>query len=332
MFPRTEMLDLVVVDGRARGIIVRDLVTGKIESHSADAVVLATGGYGNVFYLSTNARGRTRRRSGAHTSAAPASPIRASRRSIRRASRRAGEHQSKLTLMSRVAAQRRSRLGAEARRATRARPSEIPDAERDYYLERKLSELRQPVAARHRLARREAGMRRRARRRSGRPRRLPRLPRRDRALGEDAIRERYGNLFEMYERITGENPYAVPMRIYPGGSLHDGWALGRLRPDEHDPRAVRARRGELLRSRREPARRERADAGARRRLLHRCRTRSATTLRAREPSRSTRRRAAFTRGRGGRARAARSSSRSAGGKRSMLFIDGSARSCGSTAE
>ncbi len=86
-------------------------------------------------------------------------------------------------------------------------------------------------------------------------------------LGADAIRERYGNLFEMYQRITDEDPYQVPMRIYPGGALHDGRALGGLQPDEHDPRAARDRRGELLRPRRQPARRERADAGAGRRLL-----------------------------------------------------------------
>jgi succinate dehydrogenase / fumarate reductase flavoprotein subunit len=177
MYPRTEMLDLVVVDGRARGIVVRDLVTGAIEAHAADAVVLGTGGYGNVFYLSTNAKGsnctaiwRAHLKGAAfanpcytqiHPTCIPVS----------------GDYQSKLTLMS-ESLRNDGRVWVPKQQGDRRPPGDIPESERDYYLERKYPELRQPRAARHRIPRRQGGVRRRARRRPGGPRRLSRFRRR----------------------------------------------------------------------------------------------------------------------------------------------------------
>jgi succinate dehydrogenase / fumarate reductase flavoprotein subunit len=215
MFPRAEMLDLVVVNGRARGIVVRDELTGTIEAHLADAVVLATGGYGNVFYLSTNAKGcnataiwRAHKRGAAfanpcytqiHPTCIPVS----------------GEHQSKLTLMSeslrndgRVWVPRRKEDVGKA-------PGDIPETDRDYYLERKYPSFGnlspRDIASR---AAKEACDDGRGVGPGGRGVYLD-FADAIRRLGEDRIRERYGNLFEMYERITAENPYKVPMRIYP---------------------------------------------------------------------------------------------------------------------
>ena len=215
MYPRTEMLDLIVIDGRARGIVTRNLITGKIESHFGDAVVLGTGGYGNVYYLSTNAKGSQRHR---HLARAQA----------RRAVRQPLLHPDSPDLHSglgrvpveahadeRVAAQRRPRVGAgEEGRHAAAQPDSgrrarlLPGAA--------LSELRQPGAARRGLAQRQDGLRRRPRRgrdRAWRSTSISATP--SSGSARASSRERYGNLFEMYERITGEDPYQVPMRIYP---------------------------------------------------------------------------------------------------------------------
>ncbi|MEO7331712.1 MAG: fumarate reductase/succinate dehydrogenase flavoprotein subunit [Minicystis sp.] len=211
---RTEMLDLVVIDGRARGIITRDLVTGKIERHLADAVVLGTGGYGNVFYLSTNAKGsnataiwRAHRRGALlanpcytqiHPTCIPVS----------------GSHQSKLTLMS-ESLRNDGRIWVPKEKGDKRSPDKIPEAERDYYLERRYPSfgnlVPRDVASRNAKQVCDEG------RGVGPGGRGVYLDFADaiKRVGEDTIRERYGNLFEMYDRITGENPYKVPMRIYP---------------------------------------------------------------------------------------------------------------------
>jgi succinate dehydrogenase / fumarate reductase flavoprotein subunit len=214
MHPRTEMLDLVLVNGVARGIVTRNLVTGVVESHAADAVVLATGGYGNVFYLSTNAKGsnctaiwRAYKRGAAfanpcftqiHPTCIPQS----------------GEHQSKLTLMS-ESLRNDGRVWVPKKAGDDRPPNQIPPAERDYYLERKYPSFGnlspRDIASRAAKEVCDAGL-------GVGPNGLgvyldfaDAIAR----LGEHTIRERYGNLFEMYERITDENPYRVPMRIYP---------------------------------------------------------------------------------------------------------------------
>jgi succinate dehydrogenase / fumarate reductase flavoprotein subunit len=215
MFPRAEMLDLIVVNGRARGIVVRDELTGKIEPHLADAVVLATGGYGNVFYLSTNAKGcnataiwRAYKRGAAfanpcYTQIHPTCiPV-------------AGEHQSKLTLMS-ESLRNDGRVWVPKRKEDVGKnPTDIPEQDRDYYLERKYPSFGnlspRDIASR---AAKEACDDGRGVGPGGRGVYLD-FADAIRRLGEDRIRERYGNLFEMYERITAENPYTVPMRIYP---------------------------------------------------------------------------------------------------------------------
>ncbi len=214
MFTRHEMLDLVVVDGRARGIVVRDMVTGNIESHTADAVILATGGYGNVYYLSTNAMGcnvtaiwRAHRRGAyfgnpcytqIHPTCIPVS----------------GDHQSKLTLMS-ESLRNDGRVWVPVKAGDTRSPDQIPEAERDYFLERRYPSfgnlVPRDVASRNAKMVCDEG-------RGVGPGGLgvyldfsDALTR----LGHDVIKERYGNLFDMYERITGEDPYHVPMRIYP---------------------------------------------------------------------------------------------------------------------
>ena len=215
MFPRAEMLDLIVVNGRARGIVVRDEVTGTIEPHLADAVVLATGGYGNVFYLSTNAKGcnataiwRAYKRGAAfanpcftqiHPTCIPV----------------AGEHQSKLTLMS-ESLRNDGRVWVPTRKEDCAKaPGEIPEQDRDYFLERKYPSFGnlspRDIASR---AAKEVCDEGRGVGPGGRGVYLD-FADAIRRVGEDRIRERYGNLFEMYQRITDENPYQVPMRIYP---------------------------------------------------------------------------------------------------------------------
>jgi succinate dehydrogenase / fumarate reductase flavoprotein subunit len=218
MHARTEMLDLIVADNRARGIVVRDMVTGKIETHMADAVVLATGGYGNVFFLSTNAMGsnctaawRAHRR-GALFSNPCYVQIHPTCIPIH------GEHQSKLTLMSeslrndgRVWVPKNK---SDIERASRD-PNSIAEADRDYYLERKYPSfgnlVPRDIASRNAKEVCDAG------RGVGPGGQGVYLDFRDaiNRLGAKLIEERYGNLFEMYERITDENPYKVPMRIYP---------------------------------------------------------------------------------------------------------------------
>jgi succinate dehydrogenase / fumarate reductase, flavoprotein subunit len=214
MFPRTEMLDVVVVNGRARGIVVRDMVTGRIETHVGEAVVLGTGGYGNVFYLSTNAKGsnataiwRAHKRGAyfgnpcftqIHPTCIP----------------QAGEYQSKLTLMS-ESLRNDGRVWVPLKQGDTRPPDQIPEAERDYYLERRYPSFGN-LAPRD-IASRAAKTVCDEARGVGPGGLGVYLDFADaiRRLGEDAIRERYGNLFEMYDRITDENPYRVPMRIYP---------------------------------------------------------------------------------------------------------------------
>ena len=214
MYAQHEMLDVVVVDGRARGIITRNLVTGALQAHVADAVVLATGGYGNVFYLSTNAKKsnataiwRAYKKGAAfgnpcytqiHPTCIPVS----------------GEHQSKLTLMS-ESLRNDGRVWVPVKVGDRRAPGEIPEEERDYYLERRYPSFGnlspRDIASRAAKAVCDEG-------RGVGPGGLGvYLDFRDaiQRLGAQAIRERYGNLFEMYERITDEDPYKVPMRIFP---------------------------------------------------------------------------------------------------------------------
>ncbi len=214
MFPRHEMLELIVVDGRARGIVTRDMVTGGIESWLADAVCLATGGYGNVFYLSTNAKGcnttaiwRAYKKGAAfanpcYTQIHPTCiPVH-------------GEHQSKLTLMS-ESLRNDGRIWVPKKKGDTRRPDQIPEAERDYYLERKYPSFGNlaPRDVASRAAKQVCDEGRGVG--SGGYGVYLDFADAIARLGEDAIREKYGNLFEMYERITDEDPYQVPMRIYP---------------------------------------------------------------------------------------------------------------------
>jgi len=214
MYYRHEMLDLVVIDGRARGIITRDLVSGKIAAYVADAVVLATGGYGNVFFLSTNAKGSNATaiwrayKKGAgfgnpcftqiHPTCIPVS----------------GDYQSKLTLMS-ESLRNDGRIWVPKEKGDKRTPSQIPEGERDYYLERRYPSFGnlspRDIASRAAKMVCDDGL-------GVGPTGLgvyldfaESIGR----LGRKTIEERYGNLFEMYERITGEDPYSSPMRIFP---------------------------------------------------------------------------------------------------------------------
>ncbi|UJW29296.1 fumarate reductase/succinate dehydrogenase flavoprotein subunit [Saccharothrix sp. AJ9571] len=214
MHARTEMLDLIVVDGKARGIVARDLITGEVTSHLADAVVLATGGYGNVFYLSTNAKGsnataiwRAHKR-GAYLANPCFTQIHPT------CIPRSGEHQSKLTLMS-ESLRNDGRIWVPKRAGDDRPPHEIPESERDYYLERLYPSfgnlVPRDIASRAAKNQCDAGF-------GVGPGGLgvyldfaDAIAR----LGRPAIEAQYGNLFDMYERITAENPYEVPMRIYP---------------------------------------------------------------------------------------------------------------------
>ncbi len=228
MYPRTEMLDVVNIDGHARGIVTRNLVDGKIETHAGDAVVLATGGYGNVFYLSTNAMG---------------SNVTAAWRAYRRGAFFAnpcytqihptcipvsGEYQSKLTLMS-ESLRNDGRIWVPEKAGDSRAPNQIPESERDYYLERKYPSfgnlVPRDVASRNAKEVCDQG-------RGVGPGGLgvyldfaDAIAR----LGKDTVSARYGNLFEMYEKITGEDPYEVPMRIYP--AVH--YTMGGLWVDYH---------------------------------------------------------------------------------------------------
>ncbi|MEZ6131721.1 MAG: fumarate reductase/succinate dehydrogenase flavoprotein subunit [Planctomycetaceae bacterium] len=214
LFTRREMLELVVVDGLARGIVVRNMTTGQLETHTADAVVLCTGGYGNVYYLSTNAKGcnvtaawRCHRRGAyfgnpcytqIHPTCIPVS----------------GDYQSKLTLMS-ESLRNDGRVWVPKDNHDTRPPAQIPDDERDYYLERRYPSfgnlVPRDVASRAAKERCDAGYG------VGETRLAVYLDFRDaiKRDGEDAVRKKYGNLFHMYEKITAENPYKVPMKIYP---------------------------------------------------------------------------------------------------------------------
>jgi succinate dehydrogenase / fumarate reductase flavoprotein subunit len=214
LFPRREMLDLVVANGQARGIVCRDLVTGELEAHHAHAVLLCTGGYGTVFYLSTNAVNsnvtaawRAHKRGAffanpcftqIHPTCIPVS----------------GDHQSKLTLMS-ESLRNDGRVWVPRNKGDKRPPSQIPDTERDYYLERRYPSfgnlVPRDVASRAAKAVCDEG---RGAGETGLSVYLD-FAEAIKRLGADTIRARYGNLFDMYRRITDENPYEVPMRIYP---------------------------------------------------------------------------------------------------------------------
>ena len=228
MYPRSEMLDLIVVDGKARGIVTRSLIDGKIETHLADAVCLATGGYGNVFYLSTNAKGsnataiwRAYKRGALfgnpcftqiHPTCIPQS----------------GEYQSKLTLMS-ESLRNDGRIWVPLKAGDKRSPDSIPESDRDYYLERRYPSfgnlVPRDVASRAAKAVCDEG-------RGVGPGGLGvYLDFADaiKRFGRRTIEERYGNLFDMYFQITGENPYEVPMRIFP--AVH--YTMGGLWVDYH---------------------------------------------------------------------------------------------------
>ncbi|MBU3675954.1 MAG: fumarate reductase/succinate dehydrogenase flavoprotein subunit [Chitinophagaceae bacterium] len=234
-YTRHEMLDLVVIDGKARGIIARNLVTGEIERHGAHAVLLCTGGYGNVFFLSTNAMGSNvtaawkAHKKGAyfgnpcftqiHPTCIPVS----------------GDHQSKLTLMS-ESLRNDGRIWVPKKQGDTRKPNEIPEEERDYYLERRYPAfgnlVPRDVASRAAKERCDAGYgvgnskmavyldyasaierygKTEANKRGMANASKEEIIR----MGKEVVKEKYGNLFDMYEKITGENPYEVPMRIYP---------------------------------------------------------------------------------------------------------------------
>jgi succinate dehydrogenase / fumarate reductase flavoprotein subunit len=214
LFPRREMLDLVIIDGKARGIVVRNLTTGAIERYPADAVVLATGGYGTVYYLSTNAVNsnvtaiwRAHKRGALfanpcftqiHPTCIPVS----------------GEHQSKLTLMS-ESLRNDGRVWVPKKTGDNRRPDQIPEDERDYYLERKYPSfgnlVPRDVASRNAKQAADEG------RGVGDSGLAVYLDFKDAIarLGKEVVKEKYGNLFHMYQKITDEDPYKIPMRIYP---------------------------------------------------------------------------------------------------------------------
>ncbi|WP_026770231.1 fumarate reductase/succinate dehydrogenase flavoprotein subunit [Asinibacterium sp. OR53] len=235
MYSRHEMLEIVKIDGKARGIIARDLVTGKLERHFGHAVLLCSGGYGNVFYLSTNAMGSNvtaawkAHKQGAlfgnpcftqiHPTCIPVS----------------GDHQSKLTLMS-ESLRNDGRIWVPKEKGDNRKPSDIPEDQRDYYLERKYPAfgnlVPRDVASRAAKERCDEGYgvgsskqavyldfasaierygRTEANKHGDDHASLEHII----ALGKEVVKEKYGNLFDMYEKITGENPYEVPMRIYP---------------------------------------------------------------------------------------------------------------------
>src|SRR5215203_5917603 len=235
MYARHEMLDLVIIDGKARGIICRNLITGELERHFGHAVLLCTGGYGNVFYLSTNAMGSNTtaiwkaHKKGAlfgnpcftqiHPTCIPVT----------------GEHQSKLTLMS-ESLRNDGRIWVPLKKGDSRKPTGIPEEERDYYLERRYPAfgnlVPRDVASRAAKERCDAGYGvgtskqavyldyAAAIERYGRIEASKKnLNNADAAtitsLGKEVVKEKYGNLFDMYEKITGENPYEIPMRIYP---------------------------------------------------------------------------------------------------------------------
>jgi succinate dehydrogenase / fumarate reductase flavoprotein subunit len=234
-YTRHEMLDLVVIDGKARGIIARNLVTGEIERHGAHAVLLCTGGYGNVFFLSTNAMGSNvtaswkAHKKGAyfgnpcftqiHPTCIPVS----------------GDHQSKLTLMS-ESLRNDGRIWVPKKQGDTRKPNEIPEEERDYYLERRYPAfgnlVPRDVASRAAKERCDAGygvgnskmavyldyasaIERYGKTEANKRNMNNATQAEIISMGKEVVKEKYGNLFDMYEKITGENPYEFPMRIYP---------------------------------------------------------------------------------------------------------------------
>lgn len=235
MFSRHEMLDVVMIDGKARGIIARNLITGELEKHFGHAVLLCTGGYGNVFYLSTNAMGSNvtaawkAHKKGAffgnpcftqiHPTCIPVS----------------GDHQSKLTLMS-ESLRNDGRIWVPKQKGDNRKPTDIPEQERDYYLERRYPAfgnlVPRDVASRAAKERCDEGygvgttkmavyldfkdaIIRYGKTEAGKTGQDPNNLSLVMKLGKEVVEEKYGNLFEMYEKITGENPYETPMRIYP---------------------------------------------------------------------------------------------------------------------
>ncbi|NLG20075.1 MAG: fumarate reductase/succinate dehydrogenase flavoprotein subunit [Actinomycetales bacterium] len=219
MYSRHEMLELIVVDGKARGIIARDMVSGEIQTHLADAVVLASGGYGNVYFLSTNAMGCNvtaswrAHRKGAYFANPCYTQIHPTCIPV------SGDHQSKLTLMS-ESLRNDGRIWVPKRREDCEKdPRQIPDEDRDYYLERLYPSFGNlvPRDIASRQAKNMCDEGRGVGPKVGDFRRGVYLDFKDAIgrLGEDAVRAKYGNLFDMYKQITGEDPYQVPMRIYP---------------------------------------------------------------------------------------------------------------------
>ena len=240
MHTRHEMLELIVVDGRARGIVIRDMVTGEIETHFADAVVLATGGYGNVFFLSTNAMGcnvtaiwRAHRKGALfanpcytqiHPTCIPVS----------------GDYQSKLTLMS-ESLRNDGRIWVPKKREDKRDPRQIPEDERDYYLERIYPAFGNlvPRDIASRAAKKVCDEGRGVG--PGGLGRLPRLRRRDQAA---RARRGRGQVRQPVRHVRADHrrePVRGADADLPGGALHDGRAVGRLRPASHHPRPVRDR-------------------------------------------------------------------------------------------
>jgi succinate dehydrogenase / fumarate reductase flavoprotein subunit len=235
MFARHEMVELVIIDGKARGIIARNLVTGELERHFAHAVLLCTGGYGNVFYLSTNAMGSNvtaawkAHKKGAYFANPCFTQIHPTCIPV------SGDHQSKLTLMS-ESLRNDGRIWVPVKQGDTRNPNDIPESERDYYLERRYPAfgnlVPRDVASRAAKERCDAGFGVGSSKQAVYLDYAAAIQRYGKAevsknnlgnisaeeitqLGRDVVKEKYGNLFTMYEKITGENPYNVPMRIYP---------------------------------------------------------------------------------------------------------------------
>jgi succinate dehydrogenase / fumarate reductase flavoprotein subunit len=235
IFARHEMVELVIIDGKARGIIARNLVTGELERHFGHAVLLCTGGYGNVFYLSTNAMGSNvtaawkAHKSGAYFANPCFTQIHPTCIPV------SGDHQSKLTLMS-ESLRNDGRIWVPSQKGDNRKPNEIPENERDYYLERRYPAfgnlVPRDVASRAAKERCDAGYGVGSSKQAVYLDYAAAIQRYGKAevskknlgnvaadvitaLGKEVVKEKYGNLFAMYEKITGEDPYEVPMRIYP---------------------------------------------------------------------------------------------------------------------
>lgn len=235
MYTRHEMLDVVIIDGKARGIICRNLITGKLERFFGHSVVLCTGGYGNVFYLSTNAMGCNvtaawkAHKKGAYFANPCFTQIHPTCIPV------SGDYQSKLTLMS-ESLRNDGRIWVPKKQNDTRRPNEIPEEERDYYLERRYPAygnlVPRDVASRAAKERCDAGygvgsskqavyldyasaIQRYGKAEASKHGIEDPSPEQIKQMGDDVVKEKYGNLFDMYEKITGENPYEVPMRIYP---------------------------------------------------------------------------------------------------------------------